>query len=102
MRAGQPSAIVDLSDGKATYVYNMKPEQRVFTTVPLQQLAPVKNRLSTAKADVQYFVRPNVALGVAYWFEDYKVEDFALGEATIGSLVDHFAALPPPEYRPAP
>jgi MtrB/PioB family decaheme-associated outer membrane protein len=82
----------DLSDGKATYVYNMKPEQRVFTTVPLQQLSPVKNRLSTAKADVQYFVRPNVALGVAYWFEDYKVEDFALSEAAIGSLAPTSAA----------
>jgi MtrB/PioB family decaheme-associated outer membrane protein len=73
----------DLSDGKATYVYGLKPEQTVFTTVPLQQLSPVKNKLSGVKTDVQYFVRPNVALGVVYWYEDYSVQDFALGEATI-------------------
>jgi MtrB/PioB family decaheme-associated outer membrane protein len=89
----------DLSDGKATYVYDTRPNApRV--TVPLVEsaipipvpLSPVKNRISTAKADVQYFVRPNVALGVAYWYEQYKVQDFALGEATIGSQVPVSAA----------
>lgn len=89
----------DLSDGKATYVYGTQPNApRV--TVPLVEsavpipvtLSPVKNRLTGVKTDVQYFVRPNVALGVAYWFEEYKVQDFALGEATIGDLAPVSAA----------
>jgi MtrB/PioB family decaheme-associated outer membrane protein len=76
----------DMSDGEATYVYGMKPEQKVFTTTPLRQLAPIENRLTGGKADVQYFVRPNIALGVAYWYEDYKVQDFALGDTTLNRL----------------
>lgn len=74
----------DFSGGDATYVYGLKPEQTVFTAAaPLRQLSPIKNTLTGAKADVQYFVRPNVALGFGYWYEEYKVDDFALGEATI-------------------
>lgn len=77
----------DVSDGRATYVYNMKPEQRVFTTVPLTQLSPLKNKLTGGRMDVQYYLRPNLALGGTYWYEDYKVEDFALGAGTLNALV---------------
>jgi MtrB/PioB family decaheme-associated outer membrane protein len=76
----------DISDGLATYVYNMKPEQKVFTTIPLTQLAPLKNRLTDGRMDVQYFVRPNLALGGVYAYEQYKVEDFALGPETLNAL----------------
>jgi MtrB/PioB family decaheme-associated outer membrane protein len=76
----------DISDGSATYVYNMKPEQKVFTTVPLTQLTPLKNKLNEGRMDVQYYIRPNIAFGGAYWYEMYKVEDFALSEATLNSL----------------
>jgi hypothetical protein len=77
----------DLSDGKATYVYGLPSNQTVFTAAaPLRQLAPVKNRLTGGRADVQYFVRPNVALGVAYWYEEYKVDDFALNDVVINQL----------------
>lgn len=76
----------DLSDGEATYVYNMKPEQKVFTTTPLTQLPELKNRLTTGRFDIQHFVRPNVALGVVYRYEEYKVEDFALSTDTINRL----------------
>ena len=78
----------DLMDGKAAYVYGLKPEQTVFTssTLPLRQLAPVKNKLTTGRFDVQHFVRPNVALGVVYRYEEYKVQDFALGSATLNRL----------------
>ncbi|HTM26061.1 MAG TPA: MtrB/PioB family outer membrane beta-barrel protein [Vicinamibacterales bacterium] len=76
----------NISDGNATYVYGMKPEQKVFTTIPLTQLSPLKNKLSDVRLDVQYFVRANVAFGGAYWFEDYKVNDFALGPNTLNAL----------------
>lgn len=76
----------DISDGDATYVYNMKPEQKVFTTVPLAQLAPLKNKLTDGRVDLQYFVRPNLALGVAYWYQDYKVDDFALNGTVLNQL----------------
>jgi hypothetical protein len=52
----------------------------------LEQLPPLKNRLTGTRADVQYFLRSNVALGVAYWYEAYRVEDFSLNDRTIDSL----------------
>lgn len=76
----------DFSDGDATYVYGMKPEQRVFTTTPLTQLSPVSNRLTGARFDFQYFIRANVALGIGYWYEEYKVKDFALDGTAINQL----------------
>jgi MtrB/PioB family decaheme-associated outer membrane protein len=74
----------DLSDGKAAYVYNQPANQTVFTTVALAQLPQLKNTLTGGRADVQYFVRANLALGVAYWYEEYSVDDFALD----GQIVD--------------
>ena len=77
----------DLSDGTATYVYSLAPNSTAFVPpATLQQLAPLKNRLSDARADLQYFIRANVALGVAYWYEQYRVEDFALNSTTINTL----------------
>jgi Putative outer membrane beta-barrel porin, MtrB/PioB len=77
----------DLSDGSATYVYNLAPNSTVFVPpASLQQLARLRNRLSDARADMQYFIRPNVALGVVYWYEQYRVDDFALNSATINTL----------------
>ena len=76
----------DTSFGDATYVYNMKPDQKVFTTVPLTQLVPLKNNLTNGRVDVQYFVRANLAIGAAYLYERYVVDDFALGAATLYNL----------------
>jgi MtrB/PioB family decaheme-associated outer membrane protein len=78
----------DLSDGKATYVYGgpALTNPSVFSSVPVQQLPPVENTLAGAKADVQYFVRPNVALGLAYWYEDYQVKDFSMNDTTLNAL----------------
>jgi hypothetical protein len=80
---------VDLSDGKATYVYGgpAVSNSTVFTAaVPLAQLPPLKNKLTTGRFDIQHFVRSNVAVGVAYWYEDYKVDDFSLNSTTINQL----------------
>jgi MtrB/PioB family decaheme-associated outer membrane protein len=76
----------DTSYGDATYVYNMKPEQKVFATVPLTQVSPLKNNLTNGRVDVQYFVRANVAIGATYLYERYIVDDFALGAQTLNSL----------------
>ena len=77
----------DLSDGDATYVYGLKPEQKVFTTVPLAQLAPLKNTLTDFRADLTHYVRQNIAVGVGYWYESYRVDDFALNASTTGQIV---------------
>jgi MtrB/PioB family decaheme-associated outer membrane protein len=76
----------DLSDGKATYVYNLSPAQTLFTTVPLGQLPPLKNKLTDTRIDISHFVRSNLAIGVGYQFEDYQVDDFSLNNSTINQL----------------
>ena len=77
----------DTSHGDATYVYTMvSPDQKVFTTTPLSQVAPLKNNLTNGRIDVQHFVRPNVAIGATYLYERYVVDDFALGAQTLNSL----------------
>ena len=78
--------IYNLSDGSTDYVYSMKPEQKVFTTVPLTQLQPLKNWLTDARVDVMYYVRPNLALGGVYAYEEYRVEDFSLNTTVLNVL----------------
>ncbi len=50
-----------------------------------------------AEIDLTYELSSNLRLGVAYWFDDYKVEDFALGEDTISGI-----AFPPVQEGAAP
>jgi hypothetical protein len=72
----------------------------VFNPIPVVQLAPNKTRLTTGRADVRYFVRPNVALGVGYWYEEYRSEDFSLNGTTINQLNLPSAILSGYYYRP--
>jgi hypothetical protein len=76
----------DLSDAKAAYVYNLAPNQSIFTSTPLAQIAPLENTLTTFRLDVLRYVRSNVALGGYYHFENYEVFDFTLNDTTINQL----------------
>ena len=42
----------------------------------LPELSSEESRLSM---DLRYFIRRNVAVGFAYWYDDYAVKDFTLG-----------------------
>ena len=75
-----------LSDGNSDYVYAMKPEQKVFTTIPLTQLTALKNWLTDTRVDVKYYVRPNLAFGGIYAYEEYRIEDFSLTPTVLNSL----------------
>jgi hypothetical protein len=83
----------DLSDGKATYVYGtMADAPRAATAgveaaIPIPQpLAPLKNRITDGRIDVQYFIKSNVAIGAVYWYEAYRVDDFSLNSRVIDTL----------------
>ncbi len=101
----------DLSDGKSTYVYNLGPNStvttgvnygpgNVFNPIPVVQLSPNRTRLATGRADIQYFVRANVAVGAGYWYEQYRAEDFSLNGTTINQLNLPSAILSGYYYRP--
>jgi MtrB/PioB family decaheme-associated outer membrane protein len=74
----------DFSDGETTYIYGLRPDTTLFVTgTPLRQLRPVTNEHRGGRLDIQHFLRPNLALGIGFHYEDYDVQDFALGEETI-------------------
>lgn len=75
--------MADWNKSNDTYLYGL------VTGSPLavpEQLPPVKNELMRAEVDVSYELASNLRLGIAYWFDDYNVEDFALGPDTISGL----------------
>lgn len=77
----------DWNRSNDTYLYGL------VTGSPLavpEQLPPVKNELLRSELDVTYEISRNLRAGFAYWFDDYNVEDFALGATTLSGI-----ALPP-------
>jgi len=77
----------DWNRSNDTYLYGL------VTGSPLvvpEQLPPVKNELLRSEINVTYEISRNLRAGVAYWFDDYNVQDFALGPTTLTGI-----ALPP-------
>ena len=72
----------------------------MFNPIPVVQLAPNRTKITTGRADLQYFVRANVALGAGYWYEEYRSEDFSLNGTTINQLNLPSAILSGYYYRP--
>ena len=84
----------DWNRSNDTYLYGLVTGSPI--AVP-EQLPPVKNELLRAEIDLSYELANNLHLGVAYWFDDYKVEDFALGPETLSGI-----AFPPVQEGAAP
>ena len=73
----------DWNKSNDTYLYGL------VTGSPLaapEQLPPVKNELLRTEIDFTYEISHNLHFGAAYWFDDYKVEDFALGPDTLTGI----------------
>jgi hypothetical protein len=73
----------DYSRATSTYVYGLAPNSSLG---PIEQLAPVVNGLMRATTDVQYYLTRHVAVGGAWWFDRYRVEDFAFSPETLDAL----------------
>jgi len=92
----------DLSDGKAAYLYQLPPGSTIttginygphdgltsdsYSAIPVVQLPSLKNKLTNTHADITHYVHQNLALGLSYWYEDYKVDDFSLNSSTTGKI----------------
>lgn len=63
------------------YVYTTGPAYQPSPDAPggVSQLPELTAREHRATVDLRYFIRSDVAIGVAYWYDNYQVEDFALG-----------------------
>jgi MtrB/PioB family decaheme-associated outer membrane protein len=65
----------DYSHAQSVYFYGLAPN----TTLPAPvQLTPVLNELQRGTVDARYFLTRHVAVGVLYWYDKYRVDDFAL------------------------
>jgi MtrB/PioB family decaheme-associated outer membrane protein len=82
----------DFSRSRTRYLYILgtPPGERtlpegspVSTLLPVNQLPPVSNAIHSTQFDSRYFLTPRIAVGVVYWYERYRVQDFALGDEAI-------------------
>jgi hypothetical protein len=65
----------DYSHAESTYTYGLTPDTVIAAPV---QLTPVVNELQRGTVDGQYFLTRRFAVGLSYWYEKYRVDDFAL------------------------
>jgi MtrB/PioB family decaheme-associated outer membrane protein len=68
----------------AQYLYLVPPNS---TLPPPQQLAPVRNEIQRAVADLQYAWSRRVAVGIGYAYDRFDVDDFAQSPGTLNSPV---------------
>jgi MtrB/PioB family decaheme-associated outer membrane protein len=73
----------DFSRSRARYEYLLTAD----TTLPsVSQLPPLLNELQHGTFAAQYQVRKDVSIGMVYWYDRYKVEDFALGLSALSRI----------------
>lgn len=70
----------DFNRSRSRYLYVLPANTTLATPQPLPV---VLNELHRATVDAKYFFATHLAAGLAYWFDKYKVDDFALGAQTI-------------------
>ncbi|MEW6322512.1 MAG: MtrB/PioB family outer membrane beta-barrel protein [Acidobacteriota bacterium] len=75
---------VNWSDATDTYNYVLTSDTVLTTPRPL---APVVSEILRGSIDVAHRLSDRLQLGASYWYENYKVEDFALGPDIASALV---------------
>jgi MtrB/PioB family decaheme-associated outer membrane protein len=73
----------ELSHAKSTYVYGLAPNT---TLPPVSQLPPVNNDRDRFTVDGRYMITRNLGAGLVYWYEKYRVENFATEPATLNTI----------------
>ena len=71
----------DYSRYNGQYLYEAGPAYVTSASEPggIWQLPAVTSDEHRLSMDLRYFLRRNVAIGFAYWYNDYDVSDFTLG-----------------------
>jgi len=79
----------DYSRAQSIYTYGLAANTVIAAPV---QLTPVLNRLQRGTLDGRYLLSRHVAVGLVYWYDSYKVDDFAL--SPVSSLAQPATATP--------
>ena len=99
----------DFSRARARYDYitgpvedRTLPEEAVVPTTlpPPQRLPPTLSELQRGTVDVTYALISHLSLGLSYWYEQYRVEDFTLDVDANPDLARGQALLMGYLYRP--
>jgi MtrB/PioB family decaheme-associated outer membrane protein len=73
------------SHAESVYVYGLAPNT---TLPPVVQLPAVINQLQRGTVDIRYYLTRRVAVGGYYWYDQYRVNDFAQGSETLTTLAE--------------
>ena len=79
----------DYSRAESIYTYGVTANAVLPAPV---QLTPVVNELQRGTIDGRYFVNRRFAVGLAYWYDKYRVDDFAL--SPVASLAQPASGTP--------
>ena len=71
------------SHAESLYVYGLAPNSSI---PPVVQLPAVVNQFQRGTVDLRYYVTRHLAAGGSYWYDKYRVNDFALGSQTVTTL----------------
>ena len=72
----------DYVNANARYLYLLPANT---TLAQPQPLAPVRNEIQRASADLRYSLSQKLGLGLGYWYESYDTQDFARSPGTLDS-----------------
>ena len=70
----------DWNKSNTNYMYTLAPNTTLPTPVPLPTLY---NELQRASVDFKYFLSQHFAAGFVYWYDNYKVDDFAMSPSYV-------------------
>jgi|GEM_PF-1879385 len=76
----------DWMDGVNDITYGLRPDQTIFTTVPLQQLPGASHTITRSTLDVMYRLNRHFGIGGGWLYEDYSVDDWAWNQETVDGL----------------
>jgi MtrB/PioB family decaheme-associated outer membrane protein len=85
------------SRAQSVYVYGLAPNSTLAVPV---QLPPVVNEFQRGTLDLRYYLTTHLAAGLVYWYDKYRVNDFALGQETLTSIAQPSILMLGYLYRP--
>lgn len=77
---------LDWMDGVNDITYGLRPDQTIFTTVPLMQLPQASQRITRSMLDVMYRLSRHFGIGGGWLLEDYTVNDWGWNQETVNGL----------------
>jgi hypothetical protein len=77
----------DWMSGVNDITYGLRPDQTIFTTVPLRQLPEATQEITRSMLDVMYRINRRLGAGLGWQYEKYSVDDWAWNQSTVNGLM---------------